>query len=122
MVLSFINLGLDELDTARTWIETAISETREAGYVARWPLIFDVGASLALHQHRPLEALRLAAGSAARRKKLGGGAPTFFTNMEQVISDARAAAVEVADAQAADAAWAEGERLDDEALTALIRA
>jgi predicted ATPase/class 3 adenylate cyclase len=121
MVLSYINLGLDELDAAQGWIETAMSETAAAGYVTRWPLIFDVGASLALRQHRPLDALRLAAASAARRKKLGGGAPTFFTNMEKVVADARAAAIEVAGAQGADAAWTEGEVLEHEALVALLR-
>jgi non-specific serine/threonine protein kinase len=122
MVLSFIHLGLDDLDGARTWIETAMAETSEAGHVARWPLIFDVGVALALKRRRPLDALRLAGAAARRRAKLGGSAPTIFIDIEALLADARASAIEQHGAGAADAAFGEGEMLDDDALIALVRA
>ena len=120
MVLSFISLGLDDLVAARNWIETAMRETTAAGYVVRWPLIYEVGIGLALKRGRPLDALRLAAGAAHLRQKLGGSAPTFFSDVDKLVSEARTAVAETGDPGAADAAWAEGEQLDQEALVALI--
>jgi hypothetical protein len=122
MVLSFISLGLDDLAAADTWIETAMTETAAAGYVVRWPLIYEVGVRRALKRNRPLDALRLAGAAARLRQKLGGSAPTFFSDVNELIAEARAAARAEANADAADAAWAEGEQLDHDALVALLRA
>jgi predicted ATPase len=122
MVLSYINLGLDDLEAAQSWIETAMAETTDAGYVARWPLIYEVGVRMAMKRQRPLDALRLAGAAARLRQKLGGSAPTFFANIDEVIAEARVSAIEQADKETADAAWAEGERLDEQALRALLRA
>jgi predicted ATPase/class 3 adenylate cyclase len=120
MVLSYIHLALDDLASTTAWLRTAIDETIEAGYVARWPLIFDVGVALNLKRQRPLDALRLAGASARRRTALGGGAPTFFINREAVVADARRAAIEQFGEAAADHAWSEGELLDQDSLIALI--
>jgi len=122
MVLSFINVGLGDLDAAQTWIETAMSETAEAGYLARWPLIYEVGVALAVKLNRPLDALRLAGAARRRRQALGGSAPTFFASIDQIVAEARAAAIAQGGADGADAAWAEGELLDDDALISLLRA
>jgi predicted ATPase/class 3 adenylate cyclase len=121
MVLSFVEVALDDLEAAQTWIETAMSETAEAGYVARWPLIYEVGVALALKRNRPLDALRLAGAAARRRETLGGSAPTFFASIDQFVAEARAAAITQGDADTADAAWAEGELLDGDALSAILR-
>jgi predicted ATPase/class 3 adenylate cyclase len=121
MVLSFISVGLDDLDAAKTWIQTAMEETAAAGYVVRWPLIYEVGIGLALKRNRPLDALRLAGAAARLRQKLGGSAPTFFTDVDKLVAEARAANAQ-GDGSAADAAWAEGELLDHDALVALLRA
>jgi predicted ATPase/class 3 adenylate cyclase len=120
MVLSYIHLALDDLPATTAWLRTAVDETIEAGYVARWPLIFDVGVALNLKRQRPLDALRLAGASSRRRTALGGGAPTFFINREEVLADARRAAIEQFGEAAADQAWSEGEVLDQDALIALI--
>ena len=122
MVLSFINVGLGDLDAAQTWIETAMSETAEAGYLARWPLIYEVGVALAVKLNRPLDALRLAGAARRRRQALGGSAPTFFASIDQIVAEARAAAIAQGGADGADVAWAEGELLDDDALIGLLRA
>ena len=121
MVLSYIHLALDDLASTTAWLRTAIDETIEAGYVARWPLIFDVGVALNLKRQRPLDALRLAGASTQRRTALGGGAPTFFINREDVVADARRAAIEQFGQATADKAWSEGELLDQDSLIALIR-
>ena len=121
MVLSFIYLGLDDLDTAQTWIETAMAETTEAGYLARWPLIYEVGIRMALKRKRPMDALRLAGAAAALRLKIGG-APTFFANVADLVAEARGTVIEQSGAEAADAAWAEGEAMNHEALISLLRA
>jgi tetratricopeptide (TPR) repeat protein len=122
MVLSYVNVGLDDLEAAQTWIATAMSETAEAGYVARWPLIYEVAVALALKRDRPLDALRLAGAAGRRRQTLGGGAPTLFADIDQLVADARAAGITQVGADAADAAWAEGELLDGDALIGVLRA
>jgi predicted ATPase/class 3 adenylate cyclase len=121
MVLSYVNTGLDDLEAAQTWIETAMSETAEAGYLARWPLIYEVGVALALKRNRPLDALRLAGAARRRRQTLGGSAPTFFASIDKLVAEARAAAIAQADTAAADAAWAEGELLDGDALIGVLK-
>jgi len=119
MVLSYIHLSLGDLDASEEWLTTAVRETAETGYEARWPLIFDVGMALAVKRGRPFDALRLAAGSARRRLRHGGGAPTFFLEREGILAEARTTA-EGLDAAAAEQAWADGDRLGDEELIALI--
>ena len=119
MVLSYIHLSLGHLDVSEEWLETAIRETSATSYEARWPLIFDVGMALAFKRARPFDALRLAAGSARRRERHGGGAPTFFLDREGILAEARTTA-EALDPAAAEGAWAEGDRLGDDELIALI--
>jgi len=120
MVLSYIYFRLGDTSTAREHVLTALGETREMGDVARWPVLLELGVAMALKGKRPEDALRLAAASASRRAKLGGGPPNFITDVEQIAAEARAALQDQHGVQAADEAWADGERLDDEALTALL--
>jgi hypothetical protein len=67
-----------------------------------------------------MDALRLAGASARRRAKIGGGSPNFIMDVEGLLVEAKAAVQEGHGQDAADEAWAEGERLDDDALTALL--
>ncbi len=120
MVLGYIQFRLGEVSAARDGLLTALAETREMGDVARWPLLLEVGAAMALHAGRPRDVLILAGASARRRAKLGGGPPNFLTNIEQIVADARAAVEEQDGPAAVDDARAQGERLDDDALAALL--
>ena len=115
MVLSHIYLGLGDLATARERLLTALTETLDEGDAGRWPLLLDAGSAIEEKAGRPSNALRLAAASAKRRAKIGGG-PSFIVDVEHVVAEARAAVSELA-----DQAWSEGERLDDDAVVALLR-
>ncbi len=120
MVLSNIYLQLGEVETAREYLRKAMATIREMGDVARYPLCLDLGAAQALSDGRPADALRLLAAAVVRRARVGGGTPNFVVNNEQMTAEARAALAEQGSADEADAAWAEGETLDDDALAALI--
>lgn len=87
----------------------------DEGDAAPWPLLLDAASALEEQAGRPANALRLAAASEERRAKIGGG-PGFIVDVAHVIADAPAAAPELA-----HAALRDGERLDDDALAALIR-
>ena len=115
MVLSNIYLRLGDVATARERLLTALTESLDEGDAGRWPLLLDAASAIELQADRPQNALRLAAASAKRRAKIGGG-PSFIVDVEHVVARARAAASELA-----DEAWTEGGRLDDDALAALIR-
>jgi len=120
MVLSYIHFRLGDASAAREGLLTALDETREMGDVGRWPLLLEVGAAMALDARRPREVLLLAAASAHRRARMGGGPPNFLTNLEQMVADARAMTLEHDGPGAADEAWAQGEGLEDDALAALL--
>ncbi|MDP9271808.1 MAG: adenylate/guanylate cyclase domain-containing protein [Chloroflexota bacterium] len=122
MVLSNIHLSLGEAAAAHQWLLTALADTTEVGDVARWPLLLDMGMAIALADRRPDNALRFAAAAAKRRAAMGGGINSnLLQNVDQVVADARAALQERDGAKAVDEAWAEGERLDEKALAALLR-
>jgi hypothetical protein len=87
--------------------------------VARLPFALDIGAAQALAE-RPADALRLLSAAAQRRAQIGGGTPNFVVDTDDVIAKARVALLEQGAPDEADKAWAEGEKLDDEALAALI--
>jgi hypothetical protein len=88
--------------------------------VARLPFALDIGAAQALAEKRPADALRLLSAAAQRRAQIGGGTPNFVVDTDDVIAKARVALLEQGAPDEADKAWAEGEKLDDEALAALI--
>jgi len=120
MVLSNIYFRLGDAAKAREWILTALTEAAEMGDVARWPLMLDLGVVMASKAGRPRDALRLAGASAKRRADMGGGAPNVITDTQQAVLEARATVEELDGPDAVNQAWAEGERLGDEALTALL--
>ena len=120
LVLGYIEYRLGHAAEARDDLRTAVAETRAVGDVARWPLLLEIGAAMALSDGRARDALLLAAASAARREKIGGGSPNFLTNVEQIVSEARAAVAEHDGEPAAGETWANGEILDEDALTALL--
>jgi tetratricopeptide (TPR) repeat protein len=122
IVLSQIYIRLGDLVSADKWLITALDEARGAGDMARWPLILEVGATLALALDRRRDALLLAAASTRVRARLGGGPPAFILDMQNVEERARAAVLEQLGEGAVDEAAAESTRLDDEALVALLRA
>jgi hypothetical protein len=51
---------------------------------------------------------------------MGGGPPNFLANIEQIVSEARAAVREHDGPDSVDETWAQGELLDDDALAALL--
>jgi predicted ATPase len=120
MVLGNIYLRLGDVEKAREYVRTAVSGIREMKDVARFPLVLDLGASQALIEGRPADAIRLLAAAEHRRAQVGGGTPNFVLNNAEMIVEARAALAEQGAADEADKAWAEGETLDDDALAALI--
>ena len=120
MILGYIEFRLGNADAAREGLLTAVAETRAMGDVARWPLLLEAGAAMALSEGRAREALLLAAASAARRANLGGGPPNFLADVEQIVAEARAA-VEAHDGPGAvEEVRTTGERLDEDALAALL--
>ena len=120
MVLAHIYFRLDDAPRAREYLHEALTEMREMHDHARLPLIMDLAAAIAVMEGRPADALRLAGGAAERRRRLGGGTPNFVVNVDEMAAEARAALAATDGDQSADDAWAEGERLDDDALAALI--
>jgi hypothetical protein len=83
--------------------------------------MLDIGAVMALKEHRQRDVLRLAGASAKRRANLGGGAPSFvISDFSEVVAEARAVLEEQDGPGAADEAFAEGELLDDVTLAALL--
>ncbi len=120
MVLGSIQFRLGDLPAAREGLLLALAETREMRDVARWPLLLEVGAAMALGEGRPRDVLILAGASAHRRAKMGGGPPNFLANIEQIVAEARVAVRERDGPDSIDDAWAQGELLDDDALAALL--
>ncbi len=120
MVLSNVYFQLGDTSRTREYIRLALAGIRELKDAARLTLVLDLGSAMALHEGRPLDALRLGAAAARRRAAMGGGRPNFVVNAEDVITEARAAVTAQGLAGAADQAWAEGEALDDDAAAALM--
>jgi len=118
--LSNVYFQLGETSTARDYIRRGLAGVRELHDVARLPLILDLAMAMAMREGRPADALRLAGAAAQRRDKMGGATPNFVVNTPEVVAEARAALEQKGAADEADKAWAEGESLDDDALTALI--
>jgi predicted ATPase/class 3 adenylate cyclase len=121
MVLGNVYLLLNDMKSARDRLLTILEEATEMGDVTRWPFMLDIGAVMALKEHRQRDVLRLAGASARRRANLGGGAPSFvISDFSAVVAEARALLEEQHGPGAADEAFAEGELLDDATLAALL--
>ena len=120
MVLSNIYFRLGDPSRAREYLRLALGPIRQMNDHARLPLLLDLAAAMAVSEGRPDEALRLAAASAKRRATMGGGTPNFVVNVDDVSAEARAALAERDGPRAVDTARAEGERLDEDALAALV--
>ena len=119
-VLSNVYFRLGDVATARKWLLTAVAEAAEVGDVARWPLVLNIGAVMAFKAGRPGDVLRLAGASAKRSAEMGGSAPNLLVEVAEIVVEARDAVQDQDGPEAADQAWAEGEQLDDDALTELL--
>jgi predicted ATPase/class 3 adenylate cyclase len=119
-VLSNVYFRLGDVATARKWLLTAVAEAAEVGDVARWPLVLNIGAVMAFKAGRPGDVLRLAGASAKRSAEMGGSAPNLLVEVAEIVVEARDAVQNQDGPEAADQAWAEGEQLDDDALTELL--
>jgi predicted ATPase/class 3 adenylate cyclase len=122
LVLSQICIRLGDLVAAHRWLLLAMDEARAVGDVARWPLILEVGATLALAADHPRDALLLGTSATRVRVKLGGGPPAFNVDMESVDARAREAVQAQLGDDAVEQTVAESAYLDNEALAALLRA
>ena len=120
MVLGYISFRLGDGAAARENLLTALEESRAVGDVARWPLLLEVGAAIALGARRPRDVLLLAGASANRRAKLGGGPPNFLANIDQIVAEAKGTVLERDGAAAVEDAWNQGGGLDDDALAELL--
>jgi predicted ATPase/class 3 adenylate cyclase len=116
MILSNVYFKLGDTSTAREYIRLALAGIRELKDAPRFTLVLDLASAMAMHDGKPLDALRYGGAAARRREAMGGGRPNFVVNAEEVVAEARAAV----SAEEGDRAWAEGEQMDDDALAAII--
>jgi len=120
MVLSYASFRLGDAVGAGNALRLAAGEIRAMGDAGRWSLVLEIGAAIAAGWGRPRDAVLLAGAAANRRAKLGGGPPNFLANIDQIIAEAKTAVAEQGGAAAVEDAWAEGDGLDDDALTEIL--
>jgi predicted ATPase/class 3 adenylate cyclase len=120
IVLTYDSFRLGDASGASESLLIAAGEIRAMDDTGRWSLLLEVGAVIAAGGSQPRDAVLLAGAAANRRAKVGGGPPNFLANIDQIIAEAKAAVAEQDGAAAVEEAWAEGDGLDDDALSEIL--